>query len=46
LDKKGIPYDFAYMDTIEFGFLDGKASIIFNGKDIREYSHIIMRGLG
>ena len=44
LDKKGIPNDFAYMDTVEFAFINGKSQILINGKDIKEYSHIILRG--
>jgi glutathione synthase/RimK-type ligase-like ATP-grasp enzyme len=44
LDKKGIPYDFAYSDTIEFAFIDGKTHILVNGKDLKEYTHIILRG--
>jgi len=44
LDKKNLPYDFAYSDTIEFAFIEGKAQIIINDHNIDEYSHIIMRG--
>jgi len=44
LDKKGIPYDFAYSDSIEFAFIDGETHILANGKDLKEYTHIILRG--
>jgi len=44
LDKKGIPYDFAYNDSIEFAFIDGKTTILINNKNIDEYTHIILRG--
>ena len=44
LDKKGIPHDLAYMDTIEMAFIGGKTVIKANGKDLREYTHIILRG--
>ena len=44
LDKKGIPYDFAYTDTLEFAFINGKTNISANGKNLKEYTHIILRG--
>jgi glutathione synthase/RimK-type ligase-like ATP-grasp enzyme len=44
LDKKGIPHDFAYTDTLEFSFINGETSISANGKVLKEYSHIILRG--
>lgn len=44
LDKKNIPNDLAYLDQIEFEFVDGETKIRVNTKDIKEYSHIIFRG--
>jgi len=44
LDKKGIPYDFAYNDSIEFAFIDGETTILVNNKNIDDYTHIILRG--
>jgi len=44
LDKKGIPYDFAYNDSIEFAFIDGETTILVNNKNLKEYTHIILRG--
>ncbi|MDD4382305.1 MAG: hypothetical protein PHE21_03110 [Candidatus Dojkabacteria bacterium] len=44
LEKKNIPYDFAYNDEIEFLFIDGSTVIKVKGNDIREYSNIIFRG--
>lgn len=43
LNKKGVPYDFAYNNQIEFSIYDGETHIKLNGKDIQEYSHIIFR---
>ena len=44
LDKKGIPYDFAYSNSIEFAFIDGETTILVNNKNLKEYTHIILRG--
>jgi glutathione synthase/RimK-type ligase-like ATP-grasp enzyme len=44
LDKKNIAYDFVYNDQIEFFYHSGETVVIFNGTDIKEYSHIIYRG--
>jgi glutathione synthase/RimK-type ligase-like ATP-grasp enzyme len=44
LDKKNIPHDLAYLDQIEFEFLNSETKIRVNTKDIKEYSHIIFRG--
>lgn len=44
LDKKGTPHDFAYTDTLEFAFINGETIILSNGKDLKEYTHIILRG--
>jgi glutathione synthase/RimK-type ligase-like ATP-grasp enzyme len=44
LDKKRIPYHFAYNDQLEFIFEDGKTDILANGKDVTEFTHIIFRG--
>lgn len=44
LDKKGIPCDLAYTDSLEFAFVNGKTTILANKKDLKEYSHIILRG--
>ncbi|MCD4756059.1 hypothetical protein K8R20_00340 [bacterium] len=44
LDKKDIPNDFVYNDQIEFFLLDGETHLKFAGSDIKEYSHIILRG--
>ena len=44
LDKKNIPYHFAYNDELEFIFQDGETIIKANGKDITEFTHIIFRG--
>jgi len=44
LEKKDIPYDFAYNDEIEFLFHNGSTQIKANGHDVTEYSNIIFRG--
>jgi len=44
LEKKNIPYDFAYNDEIEFLFHNGSTVIKAAGHDITEYSNVIFRG--
>ena len=44
LEKKNIPYDFAYNDEIEFLFHNGSTQIKAKGHDITEYSNVILRG--
>lgn len=44
LDKKGIPTTLAYIDELEFEFLNGETLIKAKGEDIKKYSHIIFRG--
>lgn len=44
LDKKGIPYSLAYNDELEFEFINGETLVKVKGVDIREYSHILLRG--
>lgn len=44
LEKKNIPYDFAYNDEIEFMFHNSSTKIKIQGHDIKEYSNIIFRG--
>lgn len=44
LDKKNIPHTLAYIDELEFEFLDGETLIKVKGEDIRKYSHILLRG--
>jgi glutathione synthase/RimK-type ligase-like ATP-grasp enzyme len=44
IKKRNMKCDFIYNDQLEFLFEDGKTIIKANGKDIREYSHIIFRG--
>ena len=44
ITKKNMKYDFIYINQLEFLFKDGKTTIKANGKNIKEYSHIIFRG--
>ncbi len=44
LEKKNIPYDFAYNDEIELLFHNGSTQIKAKGHDITEYSNVILRG--
>jgi len=44
LKKKEIPYDFGYTDEIEMFFDNTDPKILVNGKDIRDFSHILFRG--
>jgi glutathione synthase/RimK-type ligase-like ATP-grasp enzyme len=44
LDKRGIPYHFAYNDELEFVFTNGETKILANSKDITEFTRIIFRG--
>lgn len=44
LDKKNAKYSFAYNHQIEFKMIDGKVTILADGNDIRDYTHIILRG--
>lgn len=44
LNKRNIPYDFAYNDEIEFLFHNGSTVIKAKGNDITGYSNVIFRG--
>ena len=44
LEKRSIPYDFAYNDQIEFLFHAGSTRILVSGHDVREYTNVIFRG--
>ncbi len=44
IKKKGMKYDFVYYDQLEFLFKDKDLEIFVDGKDIREYTHLIFRG--
>ena len=44
IEKRDMECDFIYNNQLEFLFKDGQTTIKANGKDIREYSHIIFRG--
>lgn len=44
LEKQGIDYDFAYNDTISVTLSSQRAEAKINGKDVRDYTHIIFGG--
>lgn len=44
LDKLGYQYDFALNTELEVRFSKEEVQILAGGKDIRDYSHIIIRG--
>ncbi|WKZ31427.1 MAG: hypothetical protein QY318_01490 [Candidatus Dojkabacteria bacterium] len=44
LEKAGLPYDFAYNDQISISLNKSELQIKVNGKDVREYTHIIFGG--
>ena len=44
LDKKNIPHSLAYLNELEFEFINGETSIKAKREDITKYSHILFRG--
>lgn len=44
LEKREVPYHFAYNDELEFEFINGNTIIKAAGEDITGFSHIIFRG--
>lgn len=44
LEKKEIEYDFAYNSQVEFIIENNEFTVLANGRDITEYSHILFRG--
>ena len=44
LDKKNIPHSLAYLNELEFEFINGETSIKAKREDITKYTHILFRG--
>jgi glutathione synthase/RimK-type ligase-like ATP-grasp enzyme len=44
LDKKNIPHSLAYLNELEFEFINGETVVKAKGADITKYTHILFRG--